>query len=205
MALKHSQDPGSAKRGGDLGYFKKGAMVPEFESVAFSLKKGEISKPVRTQFGYHIIQTVGKKTFNFEKEKKKVVRKYLFDKKAGFLVDSVKKLLVQKNFSSLESFLSRSGVKWKRVSGYIDDAKIDKDLLTKALSLKKSQPYSSVFYKKERSYLVRLDRITSSKAKSNTFENKILTSLLESVTGSFLKNFHEKSKIHYNENILKSN
>jgi len=55
MAKKYSED-GSAKFGGDLGYFKRGTMVPEFEEVAFSLPKGEVSGILRTQFGLHIIK-----------------------------------------------------------------------------------------------------------------------------------------------------
>ncbi len=59
LAREHSGDPGSAQEGGDLGTFGKGVMEPEFETVAFALAKDEISDPVRTEFGFHIIKVTG--------------------------------------------------------------------------------------------------------------------------------------------------
>jgi len=56
LAKELSVDSGSAKRDGNLGYFTKGKMVKQFEEVAFKLQIGEISEPVKTEFGYHIIK-----------------------------------------------------------------------------------------------------------------------------------------------------
>ncbi len=55
LAKAFSQCP-SKEDGGDLGEFGRGAMVPSFDEAAFALAVGEVSKPVRTQFGYHLIQ-----------------------------------------------------------------------------------------------------------------------------------------------------
>src|SRR4029450_6553036 len=61
LAKKNSEDEGSAKNGGDLDYFGKGKMVPEFDQVVFTMQPGQISDLVKTQFGYHIIKLVDKK------------------------------------------------------------------------------------------------------------------------------------------------
>jgi len=56
VAKKESQDPGSAAKGGDLGYFGRGAMVKSFEDAVFAAKKGDIVGPVKSDFGYHVIE-----------------------------------------------------------------------------------------------------------------------------------------------------
>jgi parvulin-like peptidyl-prolyl isomerase len=58
VAAEVSTDTGTKDKGGDLGWFGSGIMVPEFEAAAFGMKVGEISQPVKSQFGYHVIQVL---------------------------------------------------------------------------------------------------------------------------------------------------
>lgn len=62
LARQKSKDPSAAAEGGDLGYFTKDQMVPEFAAVAFALEKGQVSDPVKTQFGWHIIKVEDKRS-----------------------------------------------------------------------------------------------------------------------------------------------
>lgn len=75
MAKKYSKDPGSKDKGGDLGFFSRDTMVKEFSEAAFSLAVGQISEPVKTDYGYHIIKVTGRKEAKgeeFEKEKENI-------------------------------------------------------------------------------------------------------------------------------------
>jgi peptidyl-prolyl cis-trans isomerase D len=86
VAGKETEDPSGKSTGGELGWFARGKMVPEFEDVAFNLKKGQISEPVKTQFGYHLI---------FLEDKKEAQVKTLDDVKADLARIAIQKTKAQ--------------------------------------------------------------------------------------------------------------
>lgn len=85
IARAESDDPGSARNGGDLGFFGMGRMVPEFEEVAFSLNDGEISKPFASPFGYHIVQVIEHKGIgSLEEERPQILKAIGRDVRANY-------------------------------------------------------------------------------------------------------------------------
>jgi peptidyl-prolyl cis-trans isomerase C len=117
LARSLSKDRNSAQKGGDLGFFGRGQMVPEFERAAFNLKVGEVSDPVRTRFGYHIIKVTDKKEgipVSFE-EAKDVIRRQLLMEKRKMLFDSYMEQLEKKSkIIKNEEILSQISLPWEQ-------------------------------------------------------------------------------------------
>jgi peptidyl-prolyl cis-trans isomerase C len=75
IAREESDDTQSGAQGGDLGVFRRNQMVPAFEEVAFQLKPGELSAPLKTQFGYHLIRVDSRQNVTFEEAKPDIERR----------------------------------------------------------------------------------------------------------------------------------
>ena len=137
LAREHSQGP-TASRGGDLSFFTKGRMVPEFEKVAFGMKANTISKPVLTQFGWHIIKVTDKKEGRQRPyaEVKESIAKLLQNKKSRRAKASLLKKL--KDEGKVENFLPKPPPAKLGAPGAL--ANPMKGLPTKGLNLKKGAP-----------------------------------------------------------------
>lgn len=99
MAKIYSDDPGTKSKGGDLGFFGKGRMVKPFEDAVFSMKVGEISNPVQTNFGIHIIKLEERKEAKykpFETVKEQVIKKATEEKQKKAVLDYMENLFKEK-------------------------------------------------------------------------------------------------------------
>lgn len=99
LAKEKSQDPGSAAQGGDLGFFGVGVMVPEFETVAFSMQPGDAPQIAESQFGFHIIKVTERKIGVFEDYKEQINDLLLQQKKdkaySDFLIEQKAKKKIE--------------------------------------------------------------------------------------------------------------
>ncbi len=113
LAKKYSQGP-TGSRGGDLGWFGRGQMVKPFEEAAFALKKGEVSQPVRTMFGYHLVYVedkAGARTLALDEVKAKIAKNLQYEKATENLkkkLDEVVELLL--TGSNLEDAAKKIGL-----------------------------------------------------------------------------------------------
>jgi Parvulin-like peptidyl-prolyl isomerase len=124
LAVLYSEDPGSAKKGGELGFVSRGEFAPEFEAAAFNLKEGEISEVIETEFGFHIIQLIEKKDGYVNTRHILLTAKVPIEalEKAQTELDSVAKLIRDGEMTFEQACLKFSDDDTKNNGGYIVNA-----------------------------------------------------------------------------------
>lgn len=165
MANKHTEDPSGKGKGGSLGEFQKGRMVPEFEKVAFSQKPGTISKPVKTPFGYHLIyvekKTPGKEAQlkDYEQDIAKELIRNTKVKELDELFTSVKEQVVAsfnkgdfkkvKKLQKTYGFSFEEGIEFNRFDGSKGAITLDKDQMTKVYESMKTSDETTLDLSKD--------------------------------------------------------
>jgi len=171
LAAELSQDPGSQGRGGDLGFFGRGQMVPEFEEVAFALAPGETSEPVRTDFGFHLIHVEEREEAlaqPLETVREEIAETILLDEarraRARAAADSLAEAVrggIPLEEAAGEAGLEVQRTEWlpHRSSGFVPGLGTSPDLLAAAFALEPGASSSEVFEVGDRFALVQsLDR-----------------------------------------------
>ena len=207
LAEKHSEDPGSKTKKGDLGYFGKGQMVPEFEAKAFSMKPGEISEPVKTQFGYHLIKLTDKKaglSAQFVDHKNEVAQVLLAR-------DQVNKLRLQTQdvFAKGEEkdWMNSLGVTWKDSAPFDLASENVPDLSPKVLEVMDQilKPGSKplVVVDNDTTYIVKLKETKKVPSPAESLLNMESQTRARELFSSWLEQYRESVKVEINPEILK--
>ena len=136
LAKQYSDDKGSGSRGGDLSWFGYGAMVPEFQDAAFALQNpGDISKPIRSQFGFHIIKLIDKRpSLSYEEKKKELIARIeRSDRAMELRKPAIEKLKKDNGFSADEKtykiLMDKANTVYPMDSAYIADFGNDESIL----------------------------------------------------------------------------
>jgi len=165
LAKKNSDDKATADKGGDLGYFKKGDMTKPFEEAAFAMKPGDISKPVKSQFGWHIIKVEDVKEARTKPldEVKESIEAELRKEKAQQVVEKEAKRAFNRLFKSknLEEFAQETGMKVQETGFFVygkapEDAPGKENFSKEVFALAKGE-LSPSFAVGQKYFIVRLE------------------------------------------------
>lgn len=123
LAKQYSKDPGSAEKGGDLGWASKGMFVGPFEEALFSMQKGELRGPIKTQFGYHILRlddSEGGQTKSFEEARAELEKDYRTEQAQARFYDQSQKLADDafSNLADLQAVAQKAGLPLQRATGF---------------------------------------------------------------------------------------
>ena len=220
LAKEMTDDPAGKENGGDLGFFEFDAMVKPFSDAAFKMKAGEVSGPVKSAFGFHVIKVVDiqpEKKTPYEQAEKSIAKKELKKDKAPKILDatSTKLLADLNNKKDISSQLGKLGIEWQSTGVFASNARFiptlgsDKEIKGAVLQLKQpGETYKSVVDVKGTKYIFRL------KSKTAADESKLDKNTLKDITDSkklfeaytvfndISKMFQEKYK---NDNLISLN
>lgn len=184
VAERESQDPGSRQRGGDLGEFERGRMVPAFEEVAFRLEPGQLSEPVRTEFGFHIVRIEEHRPAElrpFDSVREELAREVLATDAvraargalANALVDEVRGgRSLEEAARARHLTLERTGWIRRRPDGFVPGLGASQELLATAFVLSGGESSDRIFEVGEKLALVQL-------VESREPDNQTIEALLE--------------------------
>jgi peptidyl-prolyl cis-trans isomerase SurA len=220
LAVLYSEDPGSARKGGELGYTPRASLVPEFANVAFNLKTDKVSKIVETEYGFHIIQFIDRKGERIN------VRHILLKPKieevkrtqATSRLDSIADLIRSEKMNFNEAAFYFSADKDTRNNGglivnpYTGSSKFEKDNLPPAIAQQIndlkineiSEPFLDVSEGKDAYKIIKIKSETKSHKANlsddwNIFENMLTNKKQQDILSKWIKEKQANTYVHIDD------
>lgn len=175
LAGEFSEDPGSKSKGGDLGFFSRGRMVKEFEDVAFSAPVNEVSPPVKTQYGYHLIQVLEKKpamTRTLDDAREDIAEILIAKERSKAAIDGLQESMKKGDSGAVARFIAEHKLKWEETGAFtIESENVPKigasdDVIRQAFSLTPENPMPSGLVRQgPTSYVIRYKALPVSSTK----------------------------------------
>jgi peptidyl-prolyl cis-trans isomerase D len=218
MAEKHSEDPGSKTKGGDLGFFPRGRMVPEFEKAAFTTEKGQITEPIKTKYGYHILLVDEKKSETkdkLEQVEKNIARKLLEEEAYEKTLDNIKESLKARSYDKIEELFNEKNWAWKSTGFFpitresIPGVGNNKEFLDLALELGPDKEYGErLVYQGESAYLIKfkgakMESTLSANPQMDFFKQLMKQRRVNTMVQSWTDSLREKASVKINPDLLK--
>ncbi len=218
MARKYSNDPGSQAKGGELGLFSRGKMVPEFEAAAFSAEIGTISEPIKTQFGYHIILVDDKTQASektFDEVKSQIAQKLLAKESFDKIVSSLNQSLKNKNYEEIEELFAKNQIKWNTTGFFsitnesVPGVGNSKEFLDLSLSLSVDKEYpDQLVYQGDNVYMLkfkgaRIDNSPNKNTQMDFFKQLMKQQKMNSLVQNWSDSLKEKASVKINPDLIR--
>lgn len=213
VAKQVSEDPGSKTRGGELGFFGRGRMVEEFEKVAFSAEPKIVSEPVRSSFGYHLIEVLEKrpaKVTAFDEAKTDIAKTLLAAERSEQQLDSLRELVKAGDMAAVNKWAQASGYNWEETGPFsIEATSVPKigpstEFADAAFRLTAEAPLLDRLIRQgPNAYVVRYKTVGTSKGEDSLnqfmkpdFMREVLANQrVQEISGRWLKQLRTESKV----------
>lgn len=222
MANKYTEDPSGKGKGGDLGSFGKGRMVPEFEQVAFTQKPGTISAPVKTTYGYHLImvekrtEAVTAKVEDFrEKFAREIIQKDKIEDLKNLTIsiaNQMRKALEAGNESEVKSIVAKYKLQYSkgsanRIDGVSTGTYLSSENMNEMFASDLTKPQFHSFDDGQNLVMIRttpgvVAADAAAEEKAKTDNTSLKNALSKKMMDSILKDLEANARVKINKNVL---